>query len=72
MKTRNMLRLAAGFALALCLAPAQAQWPAKTIRIVVPFSPGGIADNSARTVADRLGARLGQSVVVARRLPSGV
>ncbi len=67
MKTRNMLRLAAGFALALCLAPAQAQWPAKTIRIVVPFSPGGIADNSARTVADRLGARLGQSVVVENR-----
>ncbi len=67
MKTRNMLRLAAGFALSLCLAPAQAQWPAKTIRIVVPFSPGGIADNSARTVADRLGARLGQSVVVENR-----
>ena len=67
MKTRNMLRQAAGFALALCLAPAQAHWPAKTIRIVVPFSPGGIADNSARTVADRLGARLGQSVVVENR-----
>ena len=67
MKTLSMLRIATGFALALGLAPAQAQWPAKTIRIVVPFSPGGIADNSARTVADRLGARLGQSVVVENR-----
>ena len=67
MKTLCMLRIATGFALALGLAPAQAQWPAKTIRIVVPFSPGGIADNSARTVADRLGARLGQSVVVENR-----
>ena len=44
---------------------AQAQtWPAQTIRIVVPFTPGTGMDTIARTVAPRLGERLGQTVVV--------
>lgn len=44
---------------------AQAQtWPAQTIKIVVPFTPGTGMDTIARTVAPRLGERLGQTVVV--------
>ena len=55
--------LASGLLASTSAAFAQA-WPTKAIRIVVPFSPGGIADNSARTIADRLGTQLGQSVLI--------
>jgi tripartite-type tricarboxylate transporter receptor subunit TctC len=47
---------------------AQAQpWPAKPVRFVVPYPPGGSTDLTARTMADRLTRSLGQQVVVENR-----
>src|SRR4030095_16167349 len=43
---------------------AQAAWPTKPIRIVVPFNPGGAIDALVRVIADGLTARLGQQVLV--------
>jgi len=61
--TRTLLAL---FCLAASLAQAQ-DYPTRAIRLIVPFSPGGVADTSARVVADRLAARLGQQVLVENR-----
>lgn len=50
-------------------APAQAQdgYPDKPITIVVPYSPGSASDTTARIVSEKLGPRLGVSVVVENR-----
>lgn len=45
-------------------AQAQADWPARPITIIVPFTPGGSTDAIARLVAQKLGEKLNKSVVV--------
>ena len=58
----------AGFALA---ASAQQAYPNKPIRLIVPLAAGGGTDLAARVVAQALGDRIGQSVVIENRAGAG-
>lgn len=56
-----------GLALAAFPAAAQADYPNKPIKVVVPYSAGGMTDTSSRTILERLSAQLGQTIVIENR-----
>jgi tripartite-type tricarboxylate transporter receptor subunit TctC len=58
----RMLSLA--LALWATATPASAEYPDHPIRMIVPFAPGGGTDVLARIIAQSLGSKWGQSVVV--------
>ncbi len=64
-----------GAVLVLAAMPSVAQttsnWPNKPIRYIVPFAPGGTTDILARTIGERLGAALGQPIVVENKPGQG-
>lgn len=73
--TSSVLRFAAALVAIACLAPAsafaQGAFPDKPIRLIVPFPPGGGADNLARAIVPRAAEILGQAIVIENKPGAG-
>ncbi len=50
---------------------AQGSWPTRSITMIVPFPPGGLADLVARPVAEAMSRELGQPVVIENKAGAG-
>ena len=71
--TRRTLLAAAATSMTLAVAPLSAQdsYPNKPLRIIVPFTAGGIVDSIARTIGEKLSTKYGQPVVVENKVGAG-
>ena len=61
---RSLLALLAALLFGMPPTGAQAKWPEKPVKIILPFGAGGVADVTSRIMADKLGAKFGQRVVI--------
>ena len=68
---RRLLALPLLFALGALAAQAADPWPTKPIKVVIPFSAGGVQDALARSISDEMGKALGQPVIVENRVGAG-
>ena len=64
MKRRHLIVAAAGLVAAPAIVRAQAKYPERTMRLVVPFAPAGPTDIIGRMVAEKMTALLGQTMIV--------
>ncbi|KQW43347.1 MULTISPECIES: tripartite tricarboxylate transporter substrate binding protein BugE [unclassified Roseateles] len=72
MQRRSVLQVAALSSLGPLASQAWAQaYPAKTVRLIVPFAPGGTTDIIARIVSERMSTILGQTMVVENKAGGG-
>lgn len=73
LQRRAALALALGLSTALIapLAAAQERWPSQTVKLVVPYAPGGTSDLLARYIAQNLSQAWGGPVVVENRTGAG-
>ncbi|WP_413890295.1 tripartite tricarboxylate transporter substrate binding protein [Candidatus Skiveiella danica] len=71
LQRRQILKGSGAALLALPLMAGAQAWPARPIRLVVPFPPGGLVDTMARLIGPRLAQELGQPVVIDNKPGAG-
>jgi len=74
MRRRTVLKIGAGLALGFRLARAQdaaANWPAKPVRLILPFTPGGSTDFQGRLLTEWLSRHFGQQFVIDHKPGAG-
>ena len=65
------LILGAALLAALCVPAAAQNWPERSVRLVVPYPPGGNVDGAARIIANKLQEKLGQPFVIENKAGAG-